>query len=118
MKTFDTGATRDEDYDKLNYADGLSEQVDERYLLYLQKHRTLPDGSLRAWNNWKKGIPKDRYRQSLMRHVRHLNKKLMGLPVPEDASLEDLCCAVRFNVDGLLFELLVAQSGNRELDNV
>lgn len=114
MRTFDTGATRDDNANKLDYVRGLSVQVQQRYLEYLSSHRLQRDGSLRDWDNWKKGIDTRAYRESLLRHSEDAVRASMGLPVPEDASLEDLLCAIRFNADGWLFELLVAKSGNRE----
>jgi hypothetical protein len=113
MRVFDTGASRTKG-DKLSYARALSVQVLERYMQYLRLHRELPDGNKREFDNWKLGIPKENYIDSLMRHTVDTVRKFHDLSVPEDASLEDLCCAVMFNVTGLLFELLVEKSGNRE----
>ena len=115
MRQFGTGATRDDNTHKLDYVRGLSAQVQQRYLEYLGSHRLQKDGSLRDWDNWKRGIDVEVYRESLSRHTADAVRASMGLPVPEDASLEDLLCAIRFNVDGWLFELLAAKSGNREL---
>lgn len=115
MRTFKTGATRDDNTHKLNYVQGLSAQVQQRYLEYLSAHRLQKDGSLRDWDNWKRGIDPVTYRESLLRHANDAVRASMGLPVPENASLEDLLCAIRFNADGWLFELLAARSGNREL---
>jgi len=114
MRIFPTGATRDDNIGKLNPVRGLSIQVEECYLNYLGRHRRQKDGSLRDWDNWKRGIDVEAYRESLSRHVRDAVRASMGLPVPEDASLKDLLCAIRFNTDGWLFELLAAESGNRE----
>jgi hypothetical protein len=115
MRVFDTGASRTKG-DKLSYARALSVQVLERYMQYLRLHRELPDGNKREFDNWKLGIPKENYIDSLMRHTVDTVRKFHDLSVPEDASLEDLCCAVIFNASGLLFELLVEKSGNREIE--
>ena len=114
IRTVATGANRDSDAGKLSYAKGLSSQVLQRYLEYLDQHRVMKDGSLRDWDNWKQGMPIEWYSDSLSRHVHDAIRASQGLPVPENASLEDLLCAVIFNAQGWLFELLVAKSGNRE----
>jgi hypothetical protein len=115
MRTFDSGATRDDNTHKLNYVRGLSTQVQQRYLEYLGSHRLQKDGSVRDWDNWKKGMDPEAYRESLSRHTNDAVQASMGLPVPESATLQDLLCAIIFNASGWLFELLVAESGNREL---
>jgi hypothetical protein len=114
MRVFNSGATRDDNIGKLDYVRGLSAQVQQRYLEYLSAHRKQKDGSLRDFDNWKKGIDADAYRESLLRHAHDAERASMGLPVPDDASLQDLLCSVLFNASGWLFELLVAESGNRE----
>lgn len=116
-RTFASGATRDSNTNKLAYDQGLSVQVLQSYMEYLGRHRKMKDGSLRDWNNWKAGIPIAAYRESLLRHCIDAVRRSKGLPVPEDASLNDLLCAVIFNAGGWLFELLVAQSGNREVND-
>jgi hypothetical protein len=115
IRTAAAGASRDSDVGKLSYAKGLSSQVLQRYLEYLGQHRTMKDGSLRDWDNWKQGMPIEWYIDSLARHGHDAIKASQGLSVPENATLEDLLCAVIFNASGWLFELLVAKSGNREL---
>ena len=113
-RTFATGATRDSNKDKLAYDQGLSVQVLQTYMAYLSKHRVMKDGSLRDWNNWKRGISVEAYRESLMRHTIDAIRKSHGLPLREESDLRDLLCAVIFNASGWLFELLVAESNNRE----
>ncbi len=51
MRDYDTGATRDDNTNKLSYSKGLSSQVLQRYLEYLGKHRGQADGKLRDWDN-------------------------------------------------------------------
>jgi hypothetical protein len=117
VRQFNTGATRDTNSNKLAYDKGLSVQVLQRYMEYLSKHRQQKDGTLRDWDNWKRGIPIPVYCESLTRHSLDSVKKYHGLPVPEDASMEDLLCAVIFNASGWLFELLVEKSNNREVSH-
>ncbi len=103
---FDTGATRTPLDGKLSYLRALSPAVQRRYVQYLAKHRQTADG-VREFDNWKKGIPKDRYMDSLYRHMMDACLVYFGY-TPSDPSydLEDLLCAIRFNTDGLLFELI------------
>lgn len=68
-RTFETGATRDTDEGKYDYEGFLSPDVLERFAAYMHKHRLQSDGKLRASDNWQKGIPREQYAKSLLRHV-------------------------------------------------
>lgn len=104
MRKFETGATRNVDNNKLDYEGFLSPLVLERFAVYLNKHRVQADGQVRDSDNWTRGIPKDVYMKSLLRHVVDLWKTHRGYPTPE--SLEDNLCAAMFNIQGYLFEVL------------
>lgn len=69
MRTFETGATRDSEEEKLDYEGFLSPLALEAYARYMHKHRTQADGSLRDSDNWQKGIPLSSYMKSLWRHM-------------------------------------------------
>jgi hypothetical protein len=68
VRTFPTGATRDTDEGKLDFDGFLSAAVLEKFAEYMHKHRKLADGTLRASDDWKKGLPRDVYRKSTWRH--------------------------------------------------
>jgi len=104
MRRFDTGATRDTDAGKLDYTGFLSPAVLRRYAAYMHQHRTQPDGTLRAPDNWKKGIPLDAYRASLGRHF--MDAWLQDEGWETDTTDEDTLCAIMFNAMGWLHELL------------
>jgi hypothetical protein len=109
-RVFDTGATRDTVEGKLCYAKALSFRVLRRYVEYLGSHRQLPDGSIRDWDDWKKGIPQEDYKDSMLRHA--FDAKLLsdGVPVSDNhgpCNIEDLLCAVMFNAMGWLREILI-----------
>lgn len=102
MKTFDTGATRDDDDDKLDYEGFLSPLVLERYAQYLHKHRIGPDGKPRASDNWQLGIPLNKYIKSAWRHFfawwrAHRRGEI---------DIEEHICGLLFNAMGYLHEVL------------
>lgn len=69
MRQFESGATRDDATGKLDFEGYLSPEVLYQFALYMEEHSHLPDGSTRASDNWKKGIPQDELLKSLLRHV-------------------------------------------------
>lgn len=108
IRTFDTGATRDQDQTKPDYEGFLSPRVLEAFGRYMTKHRVQSDGSLRASDNWQKGIPRSVYMKSMFRHFveiwgMHRNG---GLYKAGAEQLEESLCALLFNVMGYLYELL------------
>lgn len=107
MRVFATGATRDNDEEKLDFDGFLSPLVLERYAQYMHKHRRQADGKLRSSDNWKKGIAKDVYVKSAWRHFMDFWKAHQGLPSRD--GLEEAICAVLFNIMGYLHELLKEQ---------
>src|SRR5512145_2767796 len=72
VRTFESGATRDTDTNKLDFEGFLNPLVDESFANFMHKHRVQSDGGLRAADNWQKGIPKDEYMKSLFRHFQPL----------------------------------------------
>jgi len=104
MRTFDTGATRDSDEDKLDYEGFLSPLVLKRYAEYMHLHRKQTDGKFRDSDNWQKGIPIKQYMKSLWRHFIDVWMLTRGYCV--QAALEDALCAVLFNTMGMLHEIL------------
>ena len=112
FRTFDTGATRDVDTDKFDYEGFLSPLVLEAYAKYMHKNRYQKDGNIRDSDNWQKGIPQDSYMKSMWRHFLHLWTRHRGFK-PTDpmasASMEEDLCAMLFNAQGMLHELLKAK---------
>ena len=109
MRDFKSGATRDVVEGKLSYFKALSPTVLKRYLQYLDKHRLQADGSMREFDNWKKGIPKDVYFDSLIRHSVDVWLAAEGHEIHDNhgvITLEELLCAIMFNSMGLLHEIL------------
>lgn len=106
IRQFDTGATRNRDEDQLDYHGFLSPLARKRYAKYMHEHRRQADGSLRASDNWQKGIPTESYCSSLVRHVTDAELHQDGFPEEARDDLETALCAVIFNAQGWLFELL------------
>lgn len=109
IRKFDTGATRDTVEGKLDYMKALSPIVLQRYVQYLDKHRLQSDGSMRDFNNWKKGIPLDTYHSSKGRHFFAAWLIEEGYEVSDNhgpVDEEDALCGELFNTMGRLHELL------------
>lgn len=114
MDQFSTGATRDLSDDKLDYEGFIHPLVLERFSQYMHKHRSTPYG-LRSSDNWQKGIPLANYMKSMLRHTMEVWKYHRGVPSStmhvgsnktEPFDIEEMLCAVMFNVMGYLYELL------------
>ena len=111
MRQFNTGATRDTDAGKNDYEGFYSPLVVEAFGDYMNKHRVQADGKLRDSDNWQKGIPKDAYMKSLWRHFldmwfMHRGYKRYDKVTKEELTMKEVLCAIIFNVQGYLFEIL------------
>ena len=108
MRQFETGATRNNDSDALDYEGFLSPLVLQRFAEYMHKHRFQADGQVRSSDNWQKGIPLESYMKSGFRHFMDWWVEHRGLESRE--GLEDALCALLFNVQGYLHETLKARN--------
>lgn len=111
IRQFETGATRDSEIGKNDYEGFLSPLVIERFGNYMTKHRIQADGSLRASDNWQKGIPKEAYIKSMWRHFLDVwfifrGYKRFDKQKKEEITMEEALCAMFFNIQGLLHETL------------
>lgn len=109
VRKFDTGATRSADTGRYDPEGFMSPIVIERFSEYMNKHRKQPDGSIRASDNWQKGIPRETYVKGMWRHFLHLWTRHRGFQVQDPmaaADIEEDLCALLFNVQGMLFEVL------------
>jgi hypothetical protein len=104
MRIFETGGTRDDDTHKLDYEGFLSPEVLKRFAEYMNSNRVQADGALRASDNWQRGMPKDAYMKSGWRHF--LDWWSLHRNIDNEVELEDAICAVIFNAQGYLYELL------------
>ena len=107
MRKFNTGATRDTDEGKLKIEGFIDPLVDQRYSQYMHVHRKQADGELRSPDNWQKGIDRDAYADSMIRHVLDFRLHYDGYPdLAVEHDIECVLCAIMFNVRGYLFEIL------------
>jgi hypothetical protein len=102
MRTFDTGATRDQNNTKPDYAGFLSPLVIEGYGRYMHKHRKQADGTLRSSSNWKKGMSKDVYMESMWRHFLDVWLEHEGYESRD--GLDEALYGLLFNVMGFIYE--------------
>lgn len=107
MREFDTGATRNDNPDRLDYEAFLSPIVLQRYAQYLHKNRKQADGKMREGDNWQKGIPQEVYMKSKFRHFMDTWLYYRGFDSDQTSNdIEVSLCAELFNTMGMLFEIL------------
>ena len=104
MRKFDSGATRNDDENRIDPEGFFSVLVVKRYCEYMHKHRKQADGKLRDSDNWMKGIPKKAYMKSAWRHFLDWWSEHREFASRE--GLEVALCALMFNVMGYLHEVL------------
>lgn len=112
VRKFETGATRSADAGRYDPEGFLSPIAIERFSLYMAKHQKQPDGTVRASDNWQKGIPIDSYMKGMWRHFLHLWTRHRGYTVQDPmaaASIEEDLSALLFNVQGMLHEVVKAR---------
>ena len=112
MREFSTGATRGNEEDKPDYEGFISPFVLERYGIYMHSHRVQADGESRESDNWQKGMSQTSYIKSLIRHVFDFWRVNRGGSAKDlersdgPVGLEELACAIMFNIMGWLHEEL------------
>ena len=114
MKNFDSGATRSSDDGKPDYRGFISPQAQAMFGRYMLAHQIQADGQRRSSDNWKKGMPLNRYMSSYMRHVRELHA-LWDAALDRDAGIEFESAPWKlfeeelggcfFNLQGIMHEL-------------
>ncbi len=119
MRTFESGATRDNDETKVDFEGFFSPLVFKRFSEYMHKHRVQADGKLRDSDNWQNGIPISAYMKSWWRHFmdvwiqyrRNLfsnetpNLMLQAIDIEDLEGISEALCAALFNNMGMLHEI-------------
>jgi hypothetical protein len=109
VRQFETGATRSPDVGRYDPEGFFSPLVFERFCEYMNAHRKQTDGSIRDSDNWQKGLPLSTYMKGGWRHFLHWWKRHRGFRVNDamaGQNMEEDLCALLFNVQGYLHELL------------
>lgn len=106
IRSFETGATRDTADGKPRYCGYLSPLVLRSYGEYMLRHQRQSDGTMRDADNWKKGMPRREYLESLQRHFLDLWLHMEGYGHLARESEEDAHNAIIFNICGSLHEKL------------
>jgi hypothetical protein len=104
LQRFKTGAVRNPIAGKLDYEGIINPIVLKNYAEYMMKHVRLENGSSRSTDDWQKGIPKDSYMKSLLRHVMDVWLEHRGYKSRD--GIKDALNGVIFNSMGYLLELL------------
>jgi hypothetical protein len=102
IRQFKTGATRDKEDGKLDLEGFLNPYNIQIFGEYMHKHRLQQDGTLRASDNWQKGMPKEVYMKSLWRHFHDLWLEHRGYVSRE--GINNAICGIIFNSFGYLYE--------------
>lgn len=119
MREFSTGATRNIDTNKPDYEGFFSPLVLERRAQFMHKNRLQADGKLRDSDNWQKGIPFQAYMKSAFRHFMswwRSHRTNAPAVVVLDTIEEDIC-ALMFNCEGYLHELLKIRQCVKDTQN-
>lgn len=112
MRTFETGATRDTEQDKLDWEGFLSPIALWHFAAYMHKHRHQADGTLRDSDNWQLGFTRKSYVKSLIRHV--WDFWMEWDQDKDEAIMTELLAAILFNCQGLLYEMALARDVKEE----
>lgn len=107
MVQMPSGATRSSAEGKLNIMGTFSPAVLTRVAQHMAENRKASPND-RDEGDWKKGIPTDRYLDSLLRHVLSVWGYFEG-PVANKEALERELCSVIFNAQGMLDNLLKSE---------
>jgi len=103
MREFETGATRNNDEENLDYEGFIHPSTLKLFAEYMHKHRKQADGKIRPSDNWQKGITLESYMKSGTRHFMDWWQEHRGMDSRE--GMNDALCGILFNVFGYLYEI-------------
>lgn len=115
MRKFNSGATRDDNKNKMDYEGFLSPLVIQRFAEYMNKHRKQADGKLRDSDNWQKHFGENHYAicmKSLWRHFMDLWLEHRGFKSRE--GIEDALMGILFNTMAYTDKLLKEKKDDRD----
>jgi len=99
---FETGAYRDGQIGKPDYEGYISPLVIKGFGKYMLKHQNQSNGIMRESDNWQKGIPKEAYIKSMIRHQQDLWMEWRGYKSRD--GLDEAMYGLMFNIMGFIFE--------------
>lgn len=111
IRKFETGATRDTDKNKLAYEGFFSPIVLKAFAEYMNKHRSMPDGSIREPDNWQKTYGEKHYQtcmDCLLRHIMDLWLEHDGFPSRD--GIKDALFGIMFNSMAYLYKILTDET--------
>ena len=114
IRTFESGATRDTNKDKLDYEGFLSPLVLREFAKYMNKHRKQANDKLRDSDNWQKGFGDKHHdvcMKSMWRHFMDLWLFHRGHKGRE--TIDDALAGILFNVMAYWFKILKDREENK-----
>ncbi len=110
-RLFATGATRNNDPERVDWVRMMSLSALFEYADYMRRHRKQADGALREFDNWKGqdgkgGFPKHEIVESLVRHTLDLAALESGVEPMRKCEEKEACCAIIFNAMAYLHTIL------------
>lgn len=115
MRKFETGATRNSDEGRYNPARSIGWRAMAAYANWVEKHATLPDGSKRPTDNWKKGFPLDAIEVSLGRHAMEF---LAAVERGDYEAADESAMGIWFNCQAYVFEREKAKEAEEKLEGM
>lgn len=107
MRKCKTGATRDDIEGKFEYFKFFSLPAFHAYASYMHEKRIQPDGRLRDADNWQKGMPREWYASSMVRHLLDVQYHHQNFETLSKEDLKTALCALLFNVQAYLHEVMI-----------
>ena len=115
MREFETGATRNNDPERVDWIKMTSLPALFEYAKYMRAHRHTADGNLREFDNWKGndkrgGMALDEVVESLVRHALDLAALNAGEIPMRECNTKEACCAIIFNAMCYLHTILAREA--------
>lgn len=115
IREWKTGANRDTMEGKIDFEGFLNPLVLEAYAKYMDKHRVMADGTLRASDNWQNLFGDEHLDVCMKSAWRHFHAWWMehrGYQSRE--GVEDAICGVIFNAQAYLLKILKEREINKK----
>lgn len=121
LRKFESGAIRDQNENKPNYAGFFSPLVLKRFGDYMMKHQQLPNGDKRNADNWKGLFGKEHNKvcfESNLRHVFDLWLIHDGFDDLSRDEKEEVLCAIMFNTMAELYKILLDKRNKLDITKI